>query len=178
MQGFRTAEFEAADYRRLLGVKSQVRNSLDQQRCADDDLVQAQPQPEATMLSLRKGHVVLLLAAGHKFFRLLPETGVAVRGAQTGGNEFAGGQFDVGQPGRLRSHAGRGADRRVEPQHFVSRNDLPCGSTIGPISAARVGIPTVDVGNPMLSMHSCREMAGSADVAPMIGVLRRFFEGG
>ncbi len=61
-----------------------------------------------------------------------------------------------------------------EPQHFVSRSDLPCGSTIGPISAARVGIRTVDVGNPMLSMHSCREMAGSADVAPMISVLTRF----
>ena len=63
----------------------------------------------------------------------------------------------------------------VEPQHFVSRSDLPCGSTIGPISAARVGIRTVDVGNPMLSMHSCREMAGAADVAPMIDVLRRFY---
>ena len=65
----------------------------------------------------------------------------------------------------------------VEPQHFSSRNDLPCGSTIGPISAARVGIPTVDVGNPMLSMHSCRELAGSADVAPMIDVLQSFFGG-
>ncbi|MEE2679979.1 MAG: M18 family aminopeptidase [Myxococcota bacterium] len=63
----------------------------------------------------------------------------------------------------------------VVPQHFVSRNDLPCGSTIGPITAARVGIPTVDVGNPMLSMHSCREMAGTADVAPMVDVLRRFY---
>ena len=59
-------------------------------------------------------------------------------------------------------------------QHFVSRSDLTCGSTIGPISAARVGIPTVDVGNPMLSMHSCREMAGTADVAPMLAVLTRF----
>ena len=65
----------------------------------------------------------------------------------------------------------------VEPQHFSSRNDLPCGSTIGPISAARVGIPTVDVGNPMLSMHSCRELAGAADVAPMIEVLRGFLGG-
>lgn len=65
----------------------------------------------------------------------------------------------------------------VEPQHFASRNDIPCGSSIGPISAARVGVPTVDVGNPMLSMHSCREMAGAADVEPMISVLRRFFEG-
>jgi aspartyl aminopeptidase len=65
----------------------------------------------------------------------------------------------------------------VEPQHFAARNDIPCGSTIGPISAARVGVPTVDVGSPMLSMHSCREMAGAADVEPMIAVLRRFFEG-
>ena len=63
----------------------------------------------------------------------------------------------------------------LEPQHFVSRGDLPCGSTIGPITAARVGIRTVDVGNPMLSMHSCREMAGVADVEPMIDVLGAFF---
>jgi aspartyl aminopeptidase len=69
------------------------------------------------------------------------------------------------------------SDAGTTPQHFVSRNDLPCGSTIGPISAARVGVPTVDVGNPMLSMHSCREMAGTADVAPMADVLRRFLAG-
>ena len=67
----------------------------------------------------------------------------------------------------------------VTPQYFVSRSDIGCGSTIGPISAARVGMPTVDVGNPMLSMHSCREMAGAADVAPMIDVLGLFLsEGG
>ncbi len=63
-----------------------------------------------------------------------------------------------------------------EPQHFVTRSDLACGSTIGPISAARVGIRAVDVGSPMLSMHSCRELAAVADVAPMIGALRAFFE--
>ena len=66
--------------------------------------------------------------------------------------------------------------REVAPQHFVSRSDLACGSTIGPISAARVGIRTVDVGNPMLSMHSCREMAGSADVEPLVEVMGAFFE--
>ncbi len=69
------------------------------------------------------------------------------------------------------------ASAGVAPQHFTSRNDQPCGSTIGPITAARTGIPTVDVGNPMLSMHSCRELAGTADVAPMIRVLRAFFAG-
>jgi aspartyl aminopeptidase len=63
----------------------------------------------------------------------------------------------------------------VVPQHFVTRSDLACGSTIGPITAARVGIRTVDVGNPMLSMHSCREMAGTSDVEPMIQVLSAFF---
>jgi aspartyl aminopeptidase len=65
----------------------------------------------------------------------------------------------------------------IEPQHFVTRTDLACGSTIGPITAARVGIATVDVGNPLLAMHSCRELAGTADVKPMIDVLRLFYQG-
>ena len=67
------------------------------------------------------------------------------------------------------------SDAGVEPQYFVSRSDMACGSTIGPITAARLGIRSVDVGNPMLSMHSCREMAGTADVEPMIDVLSGFF---
>lgn len=65
----------------------------------------------------------------------------------------------------------------VPCQRFVSRNDLACGSTIGPITAAELGVVTVDVGNPMLSMHSCREMAAAADVAPMIAVLGRCLNG-
>jgi len=64
----------------------------------------------------------------------------------------------------------------VEPQTFVSRNDIGCGSTIGPISAAGLGLRTVDVGGPMLSMHSCREMAAAADVAPMVRVLTALFD--
>jgi aspartyl aminopeptidase len=63
----------------------------------------------------------------------------------------------------------------VEPQHFVTRNDIACGSTIGPIAAAGLGLRTVDVGSPMLSMHSCREMAASADVPVMVRVLGAFF---
>jgi aspartyl aminopeptidase len=66
----------------------------------------------------------------------------------------------------------RARDVGVEPQHFVVRADMPCGSTIGPLTATRLGIQTVDVGNPMLSMHSCREQAHAADVAPMIAVMR------
>jgi aspartyl aminopeptidase len=64
----------------------------------------------------------------------------------------------------------------VKIQHFVSRSDLACGSTIGPISAARLGIRTVDVGTPMLSMHSAREMCGTADIPPMIRALTSFLQ--
>jgi len=63
----------------------------------------------------------------------------------------------------------------VPYQKFVTRTDLACGSTIGPLSASRLGIPTVDVGNPMLSMHSIREQCGSQDVGQMIEVLTRLF---
>ena len=67
--------------------------------------------------------------------------------------------------------------RGFEPQQFVVRSDLPCGSTIGPITAARVGLRTVDIGSPVLAMHSCRELAAAADVEPMIDLLAAFFEG-
>ncbi|HEY4103618.1 MAG TPA: M18 family aminopeptidase [Polyangiaceae bacterium] len=63
----------------------------------------------------------------------------------------------------------------VAPQHFSARNDMPCGSTIGPISAARLGMRAIDIGNPMLSMHSCREMAAVSDIAPMIRALTRLY---
>ena len=59
----------------------------------------------------------------------------------------------------------------VDVQHYVVRSDMPCGSTIGPLTATRLGVQTVDVGNPTLSMHSCREQASATDVAPMIAVL-------
>lgn len=62
-------------------------------------------------------------------------------------------------------------------QKFVVRSDLPCGSTIGPITAAMLGVRTVDVGAPMLSMHSCREMAGTSDVYWAIESFRRVFRG-
>jgi aspartyl aminopeptidase len=51
----------------------------------------------------------------------------------------------------------------VPVQQYVHRGDLPCGSTIGPITAARLGIPTVDVGAPQLSMHSARELMATGD---------------
>jgi aspartyl aminopeptidase len=51
----------------------------------------------------------------------------------------------------------------VPVQRYVHRADLPCGSTIGPLTAARLGIPTVDVGAPQLAMHSAREVMGATD---------------
>lgn len=63
----------------------------------------------------------------------------------------------------------------VPVQKFVARTDLGCGSTIGPITASNLGIRTVDVGNPMLSMHSIREMAGSKDHQPLINAFKFFF---
>ena len=66
-------------------------------------------------------------------------------------------------------------DADVPVQEFVVRSDMGCGSTIGPMVATRLGVPTVDVGNPMLSMHSAREMAGSQDHLLMIRALERLF---
>jgi aspartyl aminopeptidase len=73
--------------------------------------------------------------------------------------------------GSMAWFAARAHDVGVGVQHFVVRADLPCGSTIGPLTATRLGIQTVDVGNPMLSMHSCREQASTVDIEPLITVL-------
>jgi len=63
----------------------------------------------------------------------------------------------------------------IPVQQYAHRTDLPCGSTIGPITATRLGIRTVDVGNAMLSMHSAREMTGTRDPERMVRALAGFF---
>ncbi|MCW2685159.1 MAG: aminopeptidase 2 [Mycobacterium sp.] len=62
----------------------------------------------------------------------------------------------------------------VPLQRYEHRADLPCGSTIGPMTSARTGIPTVDVGAAQLAMHSARELMGAHDVAAYSAALRAF----
>lgn len=65
----------------------------------------------------------------------------------------------------------------VKSQDYVANNTIPCGSTIGPITAERTGINTVDVGAPLLSMHSCRELSHVDDLYGLAEVAREFFRG-
>eukprot|EP00796_Vickermania_ingenoplastis_P002317 gene2317-1453_t len=63
----------------------------------------------------------------------------------------------------------------VPIQKFVVKNDSPCGSTIGPILSTLSGIKTADIGNAQLSMHSVREMCGTADIFYMTELIKSFF---
>ncbi|MGC5346267.1 M18 family aminopeptidase [Streptomyces sp. DT24] len=63
-------------------------------------------------------------------------------------------------------------------QQFVSNNAMPCGTSIGPLTAARLGVPTVDVGVPGLSMHSARELCGADDPGHLAAVLGEFVTSG
>lgn len=60
-------------------------------------------------------------------------------------------------------------------QVFIMRNDMPCGSTVGPTVSANLGIPTVDIGEPMLSMHSIREMMAASDHEDMIKLVEALY---
>jgi aspartyl aminopeptidase len=66
-------------------------------------------------------------------------------------------------------------ENEVPVQNFVTRSDMGCGSTIGPITSSQLGVRTVDIGLPTFAMHSIREMAGSHDLAHLVKVLSAFY---
>lgn len=67
----------------------------------------------------------------------------------------------------------RCAEVDVPVQHFTNRADAPSGSTIGPLTATRLGLPTVDIGNSLLSMHSIREQSAAGDLDHLVRALGR-----
>jgi aspartyl aminopeptidase len=66
------------------------------------------------------------------------------------------------------------SEAEIPVQEFVMRTDMACGSTIGPMTAAKLGVETIDIGAPTLSMHSIRELTGSTDPYMMFKVVRSF----
>jgi len=71
------------------------------------------------------------------------------------------------------THSDAGTD--IPLQTYVTRADMRCGSTIGPLTAAGIGLTTVDLGVPTFAMHSIRELAGTTDLAYMYRLLSRFY---
>lgn len=69
-----------------------------------------------------------------------------------------------------------GRKSKTPVQEFVVRSDCPCGTTIGPIISANTGVRTVDLGMPQLSMHSCREVMGIADLSHGLLMFNSFFK--
>mmetsp|Transcript_34618 Transcript_34618/g.68149 ORF Transcript_34618/g.68149 Transcript_34618/m.68149 type:complete len:165 (+) Transcript_34618:1199-1693(+) len=80
-----------------------------------------------------------------------------------------------GVTGLLVREVARRAGLRA-PQEFMVRNDCGCGSTIGPIISTATGIRAVDVGMPQLSMHSCRETMGIADLTSGLDLFVAYFQ--
>ena len=67
------------------------------------------------------------------------------------------------------------ASQEIPVQSFVVRNDMSCGSTIGPIVAGELGVKSLDIGVPTFAMHSIREMAGSRDPGYLETALTAFY---
>lgn len=81
-----------------------------------------------------------------------------------------------GVTGFIARELARKADGHIPLQEFVVRSDCPCGTTIGPIISSNTGIRTVDLGMPQLSMHSCREVMGIADLTNGLNLFKSFFK--
>ena len=66
----------------------------------------------------------------------------------------------------------------IPVQRFIGRSDMPSGGTVGPITSSSLGIPSVDVGNPIWGMHSARETGGVEDQEHMVAALRAYYDNG
>lgn len=64
---------------------------------------------------------------------------------------------------------------KVPVQDYMVKNDSPCGSTIGPILSSRLGMTTVDIGAPQLSMHSIRETGSTVSISQLTDLLASFY---
>ncbi len=68
----------------------------------------------------------------------------------------------------------KGAEEAIPLQSYVTRADMRCGSTIGPLTATKIGIKTIDIGVPTFAMHSIRELAGTEDSQSALKLLKKF----
>ncbi len=68
-------------------------------------------------------------------------------------------------------------ENNIALQLFTNRADMPCGSTVGPTTAAELGIPGIDLGIPMLAMHSARETAALSDIHDLYDLMRCYYLG-
>ena len=82
---------------------------------------------------------------------------------------------DAAKRAKKTSFSKSSSSEGVPLQLFVVRNDSPCGSTIGPMLSAELGMRTIDVGNAQLSMHSIRETAGALDLENSINLFESFY---
>ncbi len=65
---------------------------------------------------------------------------------------------------------------KIPVQYFISNNEMPCGSTIGPITATQIGLRTIDLGVPTFAMHSIRELCGVKDISSFYKLLVKAYQ--
>jgi aspartyl aminopeptidase len=75
----------------------------------------------------------------------------------------------------IRESARRARPAPVPIQDYMVRNDSACGSTIGPIMSARLGLTTADIGAPQLAMHSCRETGSTQSISQLTALVGSFY---